>query len=225
MLLTEVFERTSMLFNRIVNLAASAALIFAVAGSIGPGWCGEAATQEQNLALLKRIEADLAKKPGDVELQVRHMQALGVARRYQDELLEAENLIARNPHLRAAFKGQMFAFVGLRDWSSAMIAIEKVKALSPLSPSELATRATILSGLGRYREALVDVNESILRNSSDAGAFFTRAECLYKLNGASDDVVRSLETTLKLDPGFPNARKLLDFMNSKLPGATAPASR
>ena len=214
-----------MIFNRLFSLGLSAAVVLAAAVSIGPAWCGEAANQDQNLALLKRIEADLAKKPGDVELQVRHMQALGVARQYRDELLEAENLIARYPSLRAAYKGQMFAFVGLRDWSSAMTSVEKVKALGPLSPSELATRATILSGLGRYKEALVDVNESILRNSSDAGAFFTRAECLYKLNGASGDVVRSLENTLKLDPGFPNARKLLDFMNSKLPGAIAPASR
>lgn len=213
-----------MIFNRFASLVLSGAIVLVVAGSAGPAWCGEA-TQEQNLALLKQIEADLVKKPGDLELQVRHMQALGVARRYQEELKEAEILIARNPHLRSAFKCQMFALVGLGNWPKAYVAIEQVRKLGPLSPSELAIRGAILSSLGQCREALTDLNESISRDSSDAVAFFSRAQCHFKLNGPSPLVVHDLEKTLRLEPDFPNAQKLLDFMNKKLAGVSAPSPK
>lgn len=211
-------------FNRFFHLALSAVIVVAVVVLSGPAWCGEA-TQDQNLALLKQIEADLVKNPGDIQLQVRHMQALGIAGRHQDELKEAESLIARYPNLRPAYRGKMFALASMRNWSGAMSAIERVKQLGPLSAPELATRGTILAGLGRYKEALVDLNESIERNSSDAGAFFTRAECLFKTNGPSVDVVRNLEKTLKLDPDFPNAQKLLDYMNKRLSRVTTPSPR
>ena len=213
-----------MIFNRFSSMALSAAIFLAFGVSSGPAWCGEA-TQEQNLALLKQIEADLVRKPGDLELQVRHMQALGVAGRFPDELRESEILIAKYPKLRAAFKCKMFALVGLGNWSGALASMDRVKALGPLSSSELATRGTILASLGRYSEALIDLNESIQRNSSDAGAFFTRAECLFKTNGPSVDVVRNLEKTLKLDPDFPNAQKLLDYMNKRLSRVTTPSPR
>lgn len=88
-----------MLFNRIVNLALSAALIFAVGGSIGPGWCAEAATQEQNLALLKRIEADLA-KPNDQLLNLQHAELMGLLGRFDEQIVEANKLISKNPNLR-----------------------------------------------------------------------------------------------------------------------------
>jgi len=214
-----------MFLKRFSSLTLVAAIVIAVAGSGEPALCSEAATQEKNLALLKVIEANLAKKPGDVELLCRHMQALGIARLYQDELREAEALITKYPRLRAAYKGQMFALVGLRNWTGALAAMDKVTSLGALSPSELATRGAILAALGRYPQALSDVNESILRDSTDAGSFFTRADCLYKMNGPSAEVVGSLEQTLKLDPNFPNARKLLDFMTAKLSSSTARSSR
>ena len=98
-----------MFLKRFSSLAMVAAIAAAVAGSIGPAQCGDAAKQEKNLVLLKQIEAELVKTPGDLDLQVRHMQALGVAGRNQDQLREAEILISKYPHLRAACKGQMFA--------------------------------------------------------------------------------------------------------------------
>lgn len=213
-----------MMFNRFFSLALSGAFVLAFAVSSGPAWCLEA-TQEQNLALLKAIDADLAKKPGDVELQVRHMQALGVARRFDDELKEADLLIAKFPRLRAAHKGRMFAQVGLGNWSGAMTSIEQLKKLGALSASELATRGAILTRLGRYNDALLNLNQSISLDSSDAGSFFSRAECLFKLNGPSVDAVRNLEQTLKLDPSFPNAKKLLDYMRSKLASSAVSPSR
>ena len=76
MLQTEGFERAFMIFNRFFRLALSLALVLEAAGSSGPGWCGEAATQEQNLALLKEIEADLAKKPDNTLFLLQHAEVL-----------------------------------------------------------------------------------------------------------------------------------------------------
>ncbi|MDQ5933059.1 MAG: hypothetical protein QG574_343 [Cyanobacteriota bacterium erpe_2018_sw_21hr_WHONDRS-SW48-000092_B_bin.40] len=211
-----------MFLKRFSSLTMVAAIVVAVTGSIGPAQCGDAAKQEKNLVLLKQIEEDLVKTPGDVDLQVRHMQALGVAHRRQDQLREAEILISKHPRLREAFKGKMFALIGLRNWTGAMTAMEQVKKLGPLSSAELTIRGSILAGLERYQEALIDLNESIFRDSSDAGAYFTRAECLYKLHGPTADVVYNLEKTLKLEPDFPNARKLLESMDGNLTRGSQP---
>lgn len=212
-------------FSRHSIVAKVTAIVLSFAGSIGPAQCGDADKQEQNLVLLKQIEADLVKRPEDLDRQVRHMQALGVAGRSQDQLREAEILISKYPHLRDAFKGQMFALIGLRNWSGAMTAIEQVRKLGPLSQSELTVRGIILTSLGRYREALKDSNESLSRDSSDAGAYFSRAECLYKLHGASPQVVHDLERTLKLDPDCRNAQKLLDIMKARIADSPAIPAR
>lgn len=212
-------------FIRHSIIAKVTAIVLSFAGSIGPAQCWDATKQEQNLVLLKQIEAELVKTPGDLDLQVRHMQALGVAGRNQDQLREAEILISKHPHLRAAYKGQMFALIGLGDWSGGMTAIEQVRKLGPLSTSELATRGTILTSLGRYREALNDLNESLSRDSSDAGAYFTRADCHYKLHGATPEVVHDLEQTLKFDPNFRNAQKLLDIMKARIADSPAIPAR
>lgn len=214
-----------MFLKRFSSLMMVAAIVIAMAGSGEPASCAEAATQEKNLALLKQVEADLARKPGDVELQVRHMQALGAVGRYDDELRASEILIERHPQMRAAFKGQMYALVGLGNWPRAIRAIEKMRKLGPLSPSELAASGAVLSCTGQYREALVDLNESISRDSSNAVAFFSRAQCHYKLNGPSPLAVHDLEKTLTLDPDFPNAQKLLVFMKRKLAGISSPPSK
>jgi tetratricopeptide (TPR) repeat protein len=214
-----------MFLKRFSSLAMVAAIAAAVAGSIGPAQCGDAAKQEKNLVLLKQIETDLLKRPDDIDLQVRHMQALGVAGRNQDQLREAEILISKYPHLRDAFKGQMFASIGLRNWSGAMTAIEQVRKLGPLSQSELTVRGIILTSMGRYREALNDLNESLSRDSSDAGAYFSRAECLYKLHGATPEVVHDLERTLKLEPDCRNAQKLLDFMKARITVSSSTPAR
>lgn len=205
-----------MLFKKNPSLAVVAAVVIAVSNSSTPAWCWDATKQEKNLVLLKQIEADLVKRPEDLDLQVRHMQALGVAHRRQDQLKEAETLISKHPHLREAFKGKMFAFIGLRNWTGAMTAMEQVEKLGPLSSAELTIRGSIFAGLEQYPEALVDLNEAISRDSSDAGAYFTRAECLYKLHGPTAEVVHSLEKTLKLEPDFPNAKILLDSISASL---------
>ena len=212
-------------FIRHSIIAKVTAIVLSFAGSIGPAWCGDATKQEQNLVLLKQIEAELVKTPGDLDLQVRHMQALGVAGRNQEQLKEAEILISKHPRLRAAFKGQMFALIGMGNWTGAMTAIEQVRKLGPLSQSELTVRGIILTSMGRYREALNDLNESLSRDSSDAGAYFSRAECLYKLHGATPEVVHDLERTLKLEPDCRNAQKLLDFMKARITVSSSTPAR
>ena len=214
-----------MFLKRFSSLTIVAAIVVAVANSIGPAQCGDADKQEKNLVLLKQIEAELVKTPGDLDLQVRHMQALGVAGRNQEQLKEAEILISKHPRLRAAFKGQMFALIGMGNWTGAMTAIEQVRKLGPLSQSELTVRGIILTSMGRYREALNDLNESLSRDSSDAGAYFSRAECLYKLHGATPEVVHDLERTLKLEPDCRNAQKLLDFMKARITVSSSTPAR
>lgn len=198
----------------LVFLSLGGAIIMFVGFATGPALCADA-TPETNLALLKSIDADLVKSPGNLELQVRHMQALGVARRYQEELNESESLISKFPRLRAAHKGRMFALVGLGNWSEALVSITRVGELCALSASELATRGAILNSLGRYTDALVDLNASIAQDASDPGAFFSRAECFFKLKGPCAEAIKDLESTLKLDSNFPNAEKLLKYMKEK----------
>lgn len=226
MLLTEVFERTSMLFNRIVNLALNAALIFAVAASIGPGWCGEAATQEQNLALLKRIEADLAKKPGDVTFQLQHAAIMGRLKRYEEQVAEASSLIKKDPKLREAYLILSDGQANQQRYAEALVSLDMAFKLGPPTPKLMLFKASYLKNEKRYKEAIETLNMVIAADSSNVTAYNFRSVCYFRLYGPCEKALHDMEKVVLLDPADSKARLLVEDLKRELrPTASAKASQ
>ncbi len=98
-----------MIFYRFASLVLSCAIVLAVGVSFGTAWCGEA-TPEQNLALLKQIDADLVKKPGDLNFLCRHAELMGKMKRYQEEVSEASKIIGKFPKAKFDFSATKVHF-------------------------------------------------------------------------------------------------------------------
>ena len=120
---------TFMLFNRLFCLALSVAIVIAVVGSSAPALSAEAATQDQNLALLKEIEADLAKKPNDVPLLLQHAAIMGRLRRAEEEVAEANKLLKNNPKLRDAYLIRSDGEAKLKRYGDAIASLDIAPAV------------------------------------------------------------------------------------------------
>lgn len=205
-----------MLFNRIVNLALSAALIFAVAGSIGPGWCGEAATQEQNLALLKRIEADLAKKPNDQLLNLQHAELMGLLGRFDEQILEANKLISKNPNLRDAYLIRSDGEANQKRYSEALLSLDKAFKLGTPTPRLLLTKARCLKSEKRYAEAIETLNKVIGAEPSNVTAYDCRSICYFRLYGPCEKALKDMEKVVSLNPADAKAVDLVADLKREL---------
>ncbi len=205
-----------MLFNRIVNLALSAALIFAVAGSIGPGWCGEAATQEQNLALLKRIEADLAKKPNDQLLNLQHAELMGLLGRFDEQILEANKLISKNPNLRDAYLIRSDGEANQKRYSEALLSLDKAFKLGTPTPRLLLTKARCLKNEKRYAEAIETLNKVISAEPSNVTAYDCRSICYFRLYGPCEKALKDMEKVVSLNPADAKAVDLVADLKREL---------
>lgn len=204
-----------MLLNRIVNLALSAALIFA-AGSIGPGWCGEAATQEQNLALLKRIEADLAKKPNDQLLNLQHAELMGLLGRFDEQILEANKLISKNPNLRDAYLIRSDGEANQKRYSEALLSLDKAFKLGTPTPRLLLTKARCLKNEKRYAEAIETLNKVIGAEPSNVTAYDCRSICYFRLYGPCEKALKDMEKVVSLNPADAKAVDLVADLKREL---------
>lgn len=205
-----------MLFNRIVNLALSAALIFAVAGSIGPGWCGEAATQEQNLALLKRIEADLAKKPNDQLLNLQHAELMGRLHRYDEEVEEASAILKKDPRSRDAYLIQAHGFGMLERSADAIKSLDAAFSLGKPTPDLLVLKATHLRREKRYLEAVKILSKVIEEHPGYSEAYDCRSVCYYRLYGPCKLALSDLEIESRLEPQKQETKDLIKELRKKL---------
>ncbi len=225
MLLTEVFERTSMIFNRIFKLALSAVIFLAFGVSSGPAWSGEA-TQEQNLALLKQIDADLVKKPDNILLRLQHAELMGLLRRFDDQVVEANMLIKKNPKLRDAYLIRADGEANQKRYAEALASFDYAFRLGAPTPKLLLSKARCLKNEKRYAEAVETLNQVIAAEPSNVSAYDCRAICFFRLYGACPQALQDMETVVLLDPSDTKAVALVADLKRELrPSASTSATQ
>lgn len=204
-----------MIFNRFSSMALSAAIFVAFGVSSGPVWCGEA-TQEQNLALLKQIDADLAKKPGDLELLCQHAELMGKMKRYADEISDAAKIIAINPKLKDGYLLQAQGQAKLNRNAAAIASLNKAFEVGGSTHSQQILKARLLRREKRYSEAISIVDQVIRENPSDYNAYDCRAGCYYSQNGPCLRAISDLEAVVRLNPSDVEAKALVVDLRTKL---------
>ncbi|MDQ5933057.1 MAG: Tetratricopeptide repeat protein [Cyanobacteriota bacterium erpe_2018_sw_21hr_WHONDRS-SW48-000092_B_bin.40] len=214
-----------MLFNRLFILALSVAIVIAVAGSSEPALSSEAATHEQNLAMLKEIEADLAKKPDDVTYQLQHAAILGLLHRDEEAVAEANKLLLRNPKLRDAYLVRADGEANLKRYDDAVVSLDMVFRLSAPTPKLLLSKAKYLSNAKRYPEAIETVNRVIELEPSNVRAYGRRAYCYRCLFGPCDKALKDMEKVVLLDPSDAKAKSLLADLKKELMVKTSGSAR
>lgn len=204
-----------MIFNRFFSMALSAAIVFAVGVSSGPAWCGEA-TQEQNLALLKQIEADLAKKPGDLKLLCQHAELLGRLHRYDEEVSEAAKIIGKFPNARDAFLIQAHGLGNIERSADAIKSLDKAFSLGAPTPELIVLKATHLRREKKYKEAIAVLSKVIEQHPGYSAAYDCRSVCYYRLYGPCRLALNDLEIESRLEPQNAETKTLIQALKKKL---------
>jgi tetratricopeptide (TPR) repeat protein len=204
-----------MIFNRFFNLALSTAILLAVGVSSGPVWCGEA-TQEQNLALLKQIDADLAKKPDNILLKLQHAELMGLLRRFDEQIIEANKLLAKNPKLRDAYLIRADGEANQKRYAEALVSFDNALRLGAPTPKLLLSKARCLKNEKRYAEAVETLNQVIKAEPSNVSAYDCRAICFFRLYGPCPQALQDMEKVVLLDPSDTKAVALVSDLKREL---------
>ena len=209
-------------FNRFASLVLSGAIVLSFAGSSGPGWCGEVATQEQNLALLKEIEANLAKKPGDLTFQLQHAAIMGRLKRYEEQVAEASNLLKKDPKLREAYIIRSDGEANQKRYAEALASLDMAFKLGAPTTKLLLFKASYLKNEKRYNEAIETLNRVIEAEPSNAIAYNFRSVCFFRLYGPCEKALHDMERVVLLNPSDSKARLLVADLKRELrPSASA----
>jgi len=204
-----------MMLNRFFSLALSGAIVFAVGVSGGPAWCLEA-TQEQNLALLKAIDADLAKKPNDTLLLLKHAEMMGLLQRYVEQVDEANKLIKKNPNLRDAYLIRSDGEANQKRYAEALVSLDKAFSLGSPTPKLLLYKARYQRNEKKYSEALKTINMVIKADPTNVAAYKCRSECYFRLNGSCIEALQDMEKVVALNPSDVAAKSLVEKLKNEL---------
>jgi tetratricopeptide (TPR) repeat protein len=205
-----------MFLKRLSSLVMVAAMVIAVAGLGEPALCAEGATQEQNLALLRTIEANLAKKPNDVTYQLQHAAIMGRLMRAEEEVAEANKLLKNNPKLRDAYLIRSDGEAKLKRYGDAIASLDIAFKLGAPTPKLLLAKANFLTNEKRYGEAIETVNRVIEAEPSNIRAYDCRAYCYRFLYGSCDQVLKDMEKIVLLDPSDEKAKALVADLKKEL---------
>ncbi len=190
-----------MIFYRFASLVLSGAIVLAVGVSFGPAWCGEAVNStSEDQADLAKIEAQLARKPNDLELQFQHAEMLGRLQRYEDEVAEADLMLIKNPKLRDAYLIKAHAEGNLNRYGDAVLSLDRAFQLGPPTAKLLLAKASHLKSQKKYLEAITLLNQITRSNPSECDAYLYRAFCYHQLYGPTVNELNDLETLSRLQP-------------------------
>jgi tetratricopeptide (TPR) repeat protein len=224
MLLTEVFERTSMLFNRIANLALSAALIFSVVSSIGPAWCGDAATDDLlRSQQLKTIESQLLVNPSSTTFRLQHAEILGLLQRFDEAIAETNRVIAIDSKSRDAYLIKAHSLGGKKQFVEAVQCLDEAFKLGAPSAKQLLAKGSYLKRAGRYPAAVSIFSQVIKTDPGEASAYMHRSYCYQQIYGPTERSLRDLEIVARLKPEDQDVKDLIRDLRTTLRAQNAKA--
>ena len=134
--------------------------------------------------------------------RARSLRMLGKTDEALLDLAQANKL---NPQSANAFHETFAAHAENGNWSAALDAMNKTILLSDPKPDYLyVNRATVLTKLGNYAEALVDYDRALAIAPSNTQTLFDKVVCLGRLT-RYQEALETLNAIIALDPATPHA--------------------
>jgi len=192
----------------IVSLALCGLLLNASA------WAADSNPADQSE--LASVDAQLAKSPHDVDLQVKRAEALGRLGRYEEEVQQANALLKQNPSFRNGYLLQEHAFLRQKKYQQALSALDNSFLYGAPTSTELVVKANLLIENKQVDQALILINKVISADPANAKAYICRADCYYHLYGACQKCLDDLEKSLSLDPTPVKAHQLIKEIRRQL---------
>jgi tetratricopeptide (TPR) repeat protein len=168
------------------------------------------------LALLKQIEADLAKSPNDITFQLQHAAMMGRLKRYEQQVVEADNLLKRDPRLREAYVIRSDGQANQQRYAEAIASLDKAFALGAPTPKLLLFKGSYLKNEKRYKEAIETLTQVIDAEPSNVIAYNFRSVCYFQLNGPCEQALHDMEKVVLLNPSDSKAVALVADLKREL---------
>lgn len=215
-----------MILMRFSSLALSGAIVLAVGVSAGPALCGDPVKSKAEYhADLAEIEAQLLKRPTDVDLLCRHAELMGRLNRFEEEISDATKIINIKPKLRYGYLLKAQGHAKLNQNLAAIESLNKAFEVGGATHSLLVLKARLLRREKRYSEAIATVDQVINENPSDSSAYDCRAGCYYAQFGPCSEAVSDLEAVVRLNPSDSGAKALISEMSRKIAAQAAARSK
>jgi tetratricopeptide (TPR) repeat protein len=171
-----------MFLNRFSSFSIAISVGIAVVVSSAPAFGAEAETQEQNLALLKVIDANLLKKPDNILFQLQHAEMMGLLKRYDEQIIEANKLLSKNPNLRDAYLIRSDGEANQKRYAEALVSLDKAFKLGAPTPKLLLQKARYLRNEKKYETAIAVLDPLIALEPSNIDAYKCRSACYFYLS-------------------------------------------
>ncbi len=212
-----------MFLIRFSSFAIGASVAIAVVVASAPALCAEAATQEQNLALLREIDANLLKKPDNILFQLQHAEMMGLLGRFEEQVAEANKLIKKNPKLVGAYVIRADGEANQRRYQDAILTLDLAFKLSAPTPDLLLFKASCLKNEKKYKEAIETADRVIEAQQSNFEAYKLRSICYFQMYGPCDKALRDMEKVVLLNPSDAKAKTVVASLKREL--AVKPSTR
>jgi tetratricopeptide (TPR) repeat protein len=121
--------------------------------------------------------------------------------RYTDAIVDLDTVLKLDPKNAAAYRDRGSAKMQLDRYSEALADMSTSIALEPDSVSYFG-RSTVYGIVGKYPEALADINRVIQtksRNITESRAYVSRSR-IYSLSGDPTNAIKDLDRVIKLQP-------------------------
>lgn len=192
----------------IVSLALCGLLLNASA------WAADSNPADQSE--LASVDAQLAKSPHDVDLQVKRAEALGRLGRYEEEVQQANALLKQNPSFRNGYLLQEHAFLRQKKYQQALVALNTAFLHGAPDGDELVAKASLLILTKNIHDALLCCNKALALEPNNAKAYSCRADCYYQLYGASKKCLDDLEKSAAIDPSREKVQQLIKVIKGQV---------
>lgn len=145
-------------------------------------------------------DAALRLAPDDVDAWANRGNSLRALREYSEAIDCYEKALTLNPNSRAALVGRGICVAELGDPQRGLQLLDQCQSDPPFPPL-LIERATILTQLKRYEEAIADIDRAVRLGANFPEAWSNRGECLVRL-GQFPEAVESFEKALAKNARF-----------------------
>ena len=123
---------------------------------------------------------------------------------WRDEVTLWSDVVRKDPGNARAYRVLGVAYTDREDYAKAGEMLAKAIQLSPKNLDAYVYRGNLNLLLGKYDEALSDLNQSMAKGSRSPFNFFYRGE-VYRKTGRYDEALKDYESALKLNDRFPDA--------------------
>jgi len=163
--------------------------------------------------LTRLAEEIVSRRPNDATMLLNLAGIYRIQSRFEDAHSTLDRALTVRPKDSRFHCARAETFLSQGDFDQSLSAAQTALEIQPGTVRGLVVRGRTLLMLQRYAEAELDLRQVAAELPGDASNLFALGEAL-RLQGKKAEAVATYSRVLELQPGFPNAQKMLQYLQS-----------